>query len=116
MGSVEIQGETQGQTAVTRTWRESQLWGEEPGRRVVLVQGGGPLTGPWQPRTQGSKPQPHSLSPSVSGVYPIDWGWPETTRRGCLFMQTMQVSLRRRQGERQGMDLGTWMGGIYPVH
>ena len=26
----------------------------------MLVQGGGPLTRPWQPRSQGSKPQPHS--------------------------------------------------------
>lgn len=72
MGSVEIQGETQGQTAVTRTWRDSQLWGEESlggewcwSREVARSRGPGSL-GP-----RGVSPSPTLCLPLSQVCIPL---------------------------------------------
>lgn len=77
-----------------------------PGRRVTSVQGGRQLVGPPQGRDQRNKPHSFSLCLRCMSHWPcpIDQGWPETTGRGCLLMQTMQVSLQH--GER-----GAWTWG-----
>ena len=70
MGSVEIQGETQGQTAVTRTWRESQLWGEESlggewSREVARARGPGSLG------ARGVSPSPTLSLPQSQVCIPL---------------------------------------------